>query len=130
MKRSVSLMIVLAWAATSAIVAGPALAQQPATGTSDPGAAIAAGPGEVAPDPPDFVLSEEGSVIIDGDVGTSCPDFARDFEDDGYLRTNLDQEMARSVLAQCEQAGFLISGGPPAPVDPSTGERLDYRELH
>ena len=117
-------------ATVSILVAAPALAQEEATEAQDSGAAIAVSPGEVTPDPPDFVLSEEGFVIIDGDVGTSCPDFARDFEGDGSLRTNLDQEMAQSVLAQCEQTGFLTSGGPPAPVDASTGERLDYRELH
>ena len=133
MKRLVRLVTVLAWvlAATSATAAGPVLAQQPATEAQGSSAAMIQTPGEVTPDPPDFVLSEEGFVIVDGDVGTSCPDFARDFEDDGALRTtNLDQEMAQSVLAQCEQAGFLTSGGPPAPVDASTGERLDYRELH
>lgn len=59
-------------------------------------------------DPPDYVLEEDGTVVIDGDLATDCPSFAEFVPSaDG----DPDLEQARSVLEQCEEAGLLPSGG-------------------
>ncbi len=69
------------------------------------------------------IVEEDGSVIIDGDVGTDCRSFALSVEQ-GY-DLGLTQEQIQSVLEQCRSAGFLSSpaadqyGTIPAP-QPST----------
>lgn len=81
------------------------------------------------------VTVENGSVIIDGDVGTDCRSFALSVEQ-GY-DLGLTQEQIQSVLEQCRSAGFLSSPAadqygdgvagttsasqPPTPVLPDTG---------
>lgn len=107
MKRLISSTMVLAWvlAVTSALVAAPALAQEAAPQQGPvSGGVIAAEYGF----PDDYVLRGDGTITVGGDAGTSCRDFARDFEQ-GTIRPG-DEERARSVLDQCEQAGFLPSG--------------------
>ena len=57
-------------------------------------------------DPPDYVLEEDGTVVIDGDLATDCRSFAS-----SVPRANdaPDLEQARRVLVQCEEAGLLSS---------------------
>ena len=58
-------------------------------------------------DPPDYVLEEDGTVVIDGDLATDCPSLAESVPNaDG----DPDLGQARSVLKQCEEAGFLEPG--------------------
>jgi len=79
-------------------------------------------------DPPDYVLEEDGTVVIDGDLATDCPSFAEFVPSaDG----DPDLEQAESVLEQCEEAGLLPpSGGttpgasPEASAADGEGERL------
>ena len=59
-------------------------------------------------DPADYVFEEGGNVTIDGDQGMSCRDFAMSIP---QADASSDLEQARSVLEQCEQAGFLPPGG-------------------
>lgn len=76
-----------------AVVAAPALAQ-----TS-------------GGDPPDYVLEEDGTVVIDGDGGTDCRSFAS-FLEQGYFEPQPGDpsQQAQSILEQCDEAGFLESG--------------------
>ena len=116
MKRFVSSTAMVAWvlAAMSALVAVPALAQQAATSSA---------PGENTPPPPPFVFNGDGLVVIDGDVPTSCFDFAQLLED-GALRPSGDQEqLAQSVLGQCEQAGFLSPNNQYVAHPPAQGQQ-------
>ena len=69
-------------------------------------------------DPPDYVLEEDGTVLIDGDLATDCRSFAG-----GPVPSadgDPDLEQARSVLEQCEEAGLLEPGGgtPSASLSP------------
>ena len=57
--------------------------------------------------PPDYVLEEDGTVVIDGDVGTDCASFALALEQGYELAGN--PERAQAVLEQCEEAGLLPS---------------------
>lgn len=67
-------------------------------------------------DPPDYVLKEDGTVVIDGDLATDCPSFAEFVPSaDG----DPDLEQAQSVLEQCEEAGLLDSGGGTPSASPS-----------
>ena len=60
--------------------------------------------------PPDYVLEEDGTVVIDGDAGTDCRSFASGLEQ-GYFEPPGDpSQQAQSILEQCEEAGFLESG--------------------
>ena len=79
--------------------------QQPATEAQDSGAAIAVSPGEDSPEIPYFAYNGDGTVTIDGDVGTSCYDFAQ--TEEGIIRSGDLETLAQSVLEQCEQAGAL-----------------------
>lgn len=63
-------------------------------------------------DPPDYVLEEDGTVVIDGDVATDCRSFAG-FQPSADGDPN--REQARRVLEQCEEAGLL----PPGSTTPS-----------
>lgn len=89
----------------------PALAQGEDTGAfiPEPGA-------DPGLEPPSFVLEEDGTVIIDGDVPTDCRSFAS-FREQGYFQ-NGDEEQAQDVLRQCEERGLLTDD---APVLPDTG---------
>ena len=114
----------------AALAAAPALAQTdggqyrevPSEGWAG---AIARGPGDPpVPDLPDYVLSEDGTVIIDGDTGESCRTFASSIPTGEDFPTSVadappdfpladpspDFEQARSVLEQCERRGLLPSG--------------------
>ena len=86
---------------------------------------MARGPGDPpVPDFPDYVLSEDGIVIIDGDTGESCRTFASSIPAGEDFPTSVadappdfpladpspDFEQARSVLKQCERRGLLPSG--------------------
>ena len=73
------------------------------------GGALAQPIGEPPVDPVDYVFGEDGVVTIDGDQGMSCRDFALDVP---QADTSSDLEQARSVLEQCEEAGFLSSDAP------------------
>lgn len=84
----------------------PVLAQE--EGVSDSGAMGVPYGEPLPPDPPDFVLEEDGTVIIDGDTAFDCRSFALARED-GYFRGG-NQEQALSVLQQCEEGGFLRQG--------------------
>lgn len=120
---------VLAWvlATMSILVAAPALAQEEAPPQAPaPGAAMSAPDGEPPPDIPDFAFNKGGFVVIDGDIGTSCLDFAQ--TEERITRSDDRERLARSVLEQCEQAGFLPSGGTEF-GEASTG-REDYRQSH
>ena len=92
--------------------------------------AIARGPGDPpVPDLPDYVLSEDGTVIIDGDTGESCLTFASSIPTGEDFPTSVadappdfpladdspDFEQARGVLEQCEERGLL----PPGAATPS-----------
>ncbi len=58
-------------------------------------------------DPPDYVLEEDGTVLIDGDLATDCRSFAGGPVPPADGDPDLDQ--ARSVVEQCEKAGLLPS---------------------
>ena len=79
--------------------------QQPATQAQYSGAAIAVSPGEDSPEIPYFAYNGDGTVTIDGDVGTSCYDFAQ--TEEGITRSGELETLAQSVLEQCEEAGAL-----------------------
>ena len=66
---------------------------------------------------PDYVLEEDGTVVIDGDGATDCPSFAA-FLEQGYFEPGNNPAQAQSVLEQCEEAGLLPPGGrhPQAPA--------------
>lgn len=57
-------------------------------------------------DPPDYVLEEDGTVVIDGDLATDCRSFAGGVPP---ADADPDLEQAQRVLEQCEQAGLLPS---------------------
>src|SRR5918997_710805 len=61
--------------------------------------------------PPDYVLEEDGTVVIDGDAGTDCRSFAL-FLEQGYFEpvAGDPSQQAQSILEQCEEVGFLESG--------------------
>lgn len=59
---------------------------------------------------PDYVLKEEGTVIIDGDGATDCTSFAFFLEQGTFESGNISPG-AQRVLEQCEEAGFLNSEG-------------------
>ena len=60
--------------------------------------------------PPDYVLEEDGTVVIDGDAGTDCRSFAS-FLEQGYFEPPGDpSQQAQSILEQCEEAGFPPAG--------------------
>ena len=74
-------------------------------------------------DPQDYVLEEDGTVVIDGDLATDCRSFASSVpraDDDPYLG------QARRVLAECEEAGLLPSKStnPSAPAANGRGGGL------
>ena len=60
-------------------------------------------------DPPDYVLEEDGTVVIDGDGATDCSSFAA-FLEQGYFEPGNNPAQAQSVLEQCEEAGLLPPG--------------------
>ena len=107
MKRSVLSTAVLAWvlATMSILVAAPALAQEASSEAPGSGAAISVSPGEDPPDIPYFAYNGDGTVTIDGDVGTSCYDFA--LTEEGLTRSGDLERLAQSVVRQCERGGFL-----------------------
>lgn len=72
---------------------------------------------------PDYVLEEDGTVRIDGDVTTDCFSFATALERGYYESGNLSAG-ARRVLDQCEEAGLLDTGGgtPSASASASASE--------
>jgi hypothetical protein len=116
-KRLILLAATLA--TLSSIAATPSLAQ---TATEAPGSgeAIAVPYGEAPPpDPPDYVFEEGGTVTVDGDVGMSCRAFALSIP---RADASPDLEQARSVLEQCEQAGFLPSGSVPTVLPTQWGQ--------
>lgn len=124
------MVLVLVTVLTAALAAAPALAQTeggqyeeaPPGGSAG---AIARGPGDPPPDPPDYVLDEYGTVIVDGDTGSDCRTFAQARED-GYFRTG-EQEQARSVLEQCERRGLLLSSGDQyAANTPARGQQTPF----
>lgn len=67
---------------------------------------------------PDYVLEEDGTVVIDGDFATDCPSFALALEEGYELAGN--PERAQAVLEQCEEAGLLPSGGTIPSASPGT----------
>lgn len=85
---------VLLVALAAALAASPALAQ------------TAALPGAEGENPPDYVLQENGTVVIDGDGATDCPSFAA-FLEQGYFESGDVSPGAQRVLDRCEQAGLL-----------------------
>lgn len=66
--------------------------------------------GAPPPDPPDYVLEEDGTVIVDGDVVTECSSFSINREE-GLFGGFGDQELAQRVLEQCVRSGLSSSGG-------------------
>ena len=129
MKRSVSSTAVLAWvlAAISILVAAPALAQEEEAAAAPPeapgsGGAIAVPYGEAPPPaPPYFVYNGGGTVTIDGDVGTSCFDFA--LTEEVLTRPGDLEQLAQSVVRQCEQDGFLTPDNRYAAFPPAQGQQ-------
>lgn len=121
-KRGGALKVTILLIAVQAMLftyTGPALAQA----AQDDGAAIAQPAGGFpVPTPPDFVLREDGTVIVDGDTGSSCNTFALGLQQ-GYYQLG-DQEQAQSVLEQCEERGFLgsTSGAEPIPAASTSTE--------
>lgn len=125
------------------LAAAPALAQteggQYREGTPLGSAgAIARGPGDPpVPDLPDYVLSEDGTVIIDGDTGESCRTFASSIPVGEDFPTSVadappefpladpspDFEQARSVLEQCKQRELLPLGDQYAANTPARGQQ-------
>lgn len=108
-----------------AVAPGTSLAQtagmQYTEASGSAGASAQSATGTRAPNPQDYVLREDGRVVIGGDVATDCPSFASSLEQGYALAGNPEQ--ARSVLDQCKQAGLLPSGGAPsvsAPQQPPT----------
>jgi hypothetical protein len=68
---------------------------------------------------PDYVLEEDGTVAIDGDMGMDCRSFASFLEQGDFEPPAVNpSRQAQSVLEQCEEAGLLPSGGttPSAPA--------------
>lgn len=68
---------------------------------------------------PDYVLEEDGTVVIDGDGATDCRSFASFLEQGDFEPPAVNpSRQAQSVLEQCEEAGLLPSGGttPSAPA--------------
>jgi hypothetical protein len=61
-------------------------------------------------DPPDYVLEEDGTVLIDGDLATDCTSFASSLEQ-GYFESGDISPGAQRMLDQCERAGLLPSEG-------------------
>ena len=113
--------------------AGLPQADAPIPEGEDGSAALAQPIGEPpVPDLPDYVLTEDGTVIIDSDTGESCRTFASSIPTGEEFPTSVadappdfpladdspDFEQARGVLEQCEQAGFLPPGSAnPPPTD-------------
>ena len=122
MKRLVSSTAVVAWVLVtiSVLVAAPAPAQQ-APEAPGSGAAIAVSPGEDPPDIPYFAYNGDGTVTIDGDVGTSCYDFA--LNEEGLTRSGDLERLAQSVVQQCEQGGFLSPDNRYAAYPPAQGQQ-------
>lgn len=101
-KSSILLMAILALLLASATPALAALAQN-------------------APNPADYALQDDGTVIIGGDVAMSCGSFASYLNNDSYNHPGSVQQ-ARNVLQQCRERGSLEAsdstqlpdtGGPP-----------------
>jgi hypothetical protein len=69
---------------------------------------------------PDYVLEEDGTVVIDGDGATDCPSFAA-FLEQGDLEppAGNPSQQAQRVLEQCGEAGLLPSGGT-TPIAPAS----------
>jgi hypothetical protein len=91
--------------------------------------AAAAGPAlaQTSGNPPDYVLGEDGTVVIDGDVATDCPSFASALEEGYELAGNPEQ--AQAVLEQCRQAGLLPSdASAPAPPAPPSAQVAQQRQ--
>ena len=102
--RSVLLSAVLM---VLAVTPAPALAQ-PTTEAPGSRGAIAVPSGESPPpDPPDYVLREDGTVVIDGDSGMDCRSFALSVP---RADASPDLQQAQSVLERCERRGLLLSG--------------------
>ena len=145
MKGLVLSTVVLAWVLTvmPALAAAPTLAQTEGEQYREvtPGGsagAIARGPGDPpVPDLPDYVLSEDGIVTIDGDASESCGTFASSIPAGEDFPTSVadappdfpladpspDFEQARSVLEQCEQRGLLPLGDQYAANTPTRGQQ-------
>lgn len=81
--RTLRMVLLLVTVLTAALAAAPALAQTEGEQNQEapPGGsagAIARGPGDPpVPGPPDYVLDEYGTVIVDGDTGSDCRTFAQ-----------------------------------------------------
>ena len=128
MKRSIKLTAVMAWVFTmvQAVVAAPALAQGAAEATNPSAAMIEVRGEPPRPDPPLFAFDGGGTVTIDGDTGTSCFDFARDFEQGVPFRPGYEAQyeaQAQSVLEQCEQGCFLTTYNRYAAYPPAQGQQ-------
>ena len=67
-----------------------------------------------APPPASVVVSDDGQVTIDGDIGTNCRSFAISVED-GYFQ-RLTPEQKQNVLDRCKKLGFLPSEGTDSPA--------------
>ena len=66
-------------------------------------------------EPRSLVVSDDGQVTIDGDVGTDCRSFAISVED-GYT-LGLTPQQIQSVLDRCDELGLLSSGDAAQPEE-------------
>lgn len=122
MKAMKKLTLLLATLALTFVTAAPVLAQgEPSTQRADSAGALAQGTeGSSTVAPPDYMLDDDGTVIIDGDIAMDCRSFALSLRQ-GQPLENGNIQQAQSVLQQCEQEGLLASqdeglpdtGGPP-----------------
>lgn len=101
--RAATTVVLLAVLLTAA--AGTALAQEADSSSG----ALAQPRGEPPINPPNFVLEEDGTVIVDGDQVTNCRSFIIGFEQGGY-DSGLRYLEAQKVIEKCEELG-LSSGG-------------------
>lgn len=124
MKKSLLLATMLAMVLCTN---GPVMAQPVEEGPGSEGGAIAQPYGTPAPpDTADYALTDDGTVLVDGDSAMDCRTFAISYEQ-GYDRTG-DPEQAQAVLEQCEQRGLLPSGEEAAPVDSVPAQEQQYQQ--